>query len=204
MLTPLPLRFRLLCLVCLLLTGLEGVLSAQEALTVAHVEEITQERRSVPESSELADQLSRAYLEAESGFSESRVPLLMVLAAVGALTAAGAARLLRPGFLPREGVRRFVVWGAGIAAALRTLDGAQQAVMFRRAASVVLTYHGALPKGLNAENFAQSRAALPGVAAFGAAFITAAVAGMYVLFSVYFSSPAVKALVAAKDKQLMP
>jgi hypothetical protein len=82
-------------------------------------------------------QVFLARFSAESSMSEPRSFLLGSLAVVCALAFVAAARILRPGGMPREGMRRLLSWASLLAAILRTIDGAQF--------QVVIDHMGAAP-----------------------------------------------------------
>jgi hypothetical protein len=197
---PLSPLLRVALLACVLLSGIEGLAAANEALTVSQVSSDSVEQEAG--AKDFAHELNRALIRAEKGFGDSRAALLTLEALACAFVFVVSLRMFRPGPLPRDGIRRLVVWGTGAAAFLRTMDGAQEAVLMRRAVSAWLTLPGASWPGMSAESFAQARPMLPSMASSVAAGLTAATAGLFALLCVYFASQGVKALVASPDPKL--
>jgi hypothetical protein len=111
----------------------------------------------------------------------------------------GATRILRPFGLPREGVRRLLVIAASAAAILRTVDGAESAVAFKRYGQTLGEAFKALPKVDEAKPYAMLAPLLPRMGVGIAVGLTILVAGAFGLVSQYFRSERVKKIVEFRD-----
>ncbi len=124
--------------------------------------------------------------------------VLFALALACSLSLVASSRLLRPAGLPREGVRRILVWGLVVAAALRTVNGAQDTVLDQGTANVMrasLTLPPGLPPGTAEE---VRRLLGPAILLF-TILRTALVVGPFLFLSQYFRSARVKEWVARED-----
>lgn len=199
----LPGRLRLASLLSVLLSGLCGLVSAWQGFTVLRLSEL----KDAPPATFpgqldplLAEHVQKAQLLALEQMREPRMVVLFALALACSLSFVASTRLLRPAGLPREGVRRVLVWALVVAAALRTIDGAQASVLFRSAGEVVARglvlpgdLHGASP-----EEVRDVLAPLPMVAGV---LQTLVMVGPFLLLSQYFRSARVKAWTASADAQ---
>jgi hypothetical protein len=196
----LPGRLRLASLLALALAGLSGLLSAWEGFSLARFAELRQARpafRLAPDPA-LAEQLRASQLLALEQLREPRMVVLFALALACSLTFVASSRLLRPAGLPREGVRRILVWALVSAAALRTIDGAQASVVAQRAAGV-LRRGLTLPAGIEGAAAERLRGLLAPAALVGTILQTVVVAGTLIVLSQYFRSPRVREWVEQAD-----
>ena len=195
----LPGRLRMASMLALLLTGVCGMLSAWEGFSLARFAELRQASARLPPDPALTDQLRASHILALEQMREPRMLVLFALALSCSLTFVASTRLLRPAGLPREGVRRILVWALVVAAALRTIDGAQSTVVARRAAEM-LRRGLRLPPGIEGAAAEQLRGVLtPATFMAGAILQTALVAGTFIALSQYFRSARVREWVERED-----
>jgi hypothetical protein len=196
----LPSRLRLATLLAVLLSGLCGLFSAWEAFSLVRFSELKQAQppfKFAPDPV-LAEQLRLSQVLALEQMREPRMVVLFALALVCSLGFVASTRLLRPAGLPREGVRRILVWTLVVAAALRTIDGAQSSAVARSTAEV-LRRGLALPEGMSGAAAEQMRGLVAPAALVAVILQTALVVGPFILLSQYFRSPRVKEWVATAD-----
>ena len=178
-----------------------------------------------PRTREPVNHFFIAQFDAMQPFNRARGFTLGALAFASSLTFIAAARVLRPGALPREGMRRLLVLGTLVSAVLRTVDGAEQAAANRKANEVVhsspLAAHvgagvdaGAVPgagvladAGLPRAD-AELEAITPGMVSdvFEVLFNVVSI-GVVALFGVlflYFGSERMKAAIRSNDARLEP
>jgi hypothetical protein len=189
----LPRGIYIAAVLSLLLAGLIGMSSVVELSQLARLSENKEALLSAPGAqgeNALTVQLLLARFSAESSMRESRSFLLGWLAVACALAFVAAARILRPGGLPREGMRRLLCWTSLLAAVLRTLDGAQFQVVIDHVGAALLK--GPFPSQWQAE---QLKVMLTGIYQG----MTAVVAGSFVLLGQYFRSERVRQIVIAQD-----
>lgn len=196
----LPRGIHIAAVLCLLISGLVGMSTVLELSRLAQLSEYKEAIVSGPGAqaeNTLNVQLLLAQFSAESAMRESRSFLLGALAVVCALVFVAAARMLRPGGLPREGMRRLLCWASLAAAILRTIDGAQfQVVIDHMGAALV---KGPFPSGWAAEQIELIKHHGPTVLTWFYQGVTALVAGSLVLLSQYFRSERVRQVVIAQD-----
>ncbi len=200
----LPRGFRLAALVCLILSGLSGFSSLKEALELGHLAELRDEASNMARFSKDKDmivlaRLSEIQLAAREPMRESRTLVLGGLSLACAFMFVCAGRLLKPAGLPMERIRRLISGAAIIAALLRTIDGAQSAVIGRSVGTAAINVLGTLPEFQNPETLAQLKAGLPGLAAAFAMGLTALIAGTFALLGQYFRSERVREAIIAHD-----
>jgi hypothetical protein len=198
----LPGRVRLASLLALVLAGVCGLLSAWEGFSLSRFSELRQARpafRLAPDPA-LAEQLRASQMLALEQMREPRMVVLFALSLACSLTFVASTRLLRPAGLPREGVRRILVWALVSAAALRTIDGAQATVVAQRAAEV-LRRELPLPPGIEGATAERLRGMLAPAALVGTLLQTVLVAGTLIVLSQYFRSPGVRQWVEQADTQ---
>jgi len=195
-----PGRLRLASLLSVVLSGLCGLFSAWDAFSLLRLDEL---RKAQPlfkpvGDAALAERLWASRLLALEHMREPRMVVLFALALACSLTFVASTRLLRPAGLPREGVRRVLIWGLVVAAALRTINGAQDTVLDQGTADIMrgsLT----LPEGLSQRSAEEVRRLLgPAIFLFTIAR-TVLVVGPFLFLSQYFRSPAVKEWVTRQD-----
>ena len=196
----LPLAIRNPSLACMALSAIVGFVSLSELLGLVQVSEPSRSPIQVPGSLG-SEALHKGYEAHLTALESMRVPRVLILSSLGlvcALNFVSASRVLWPRGLRRESMRRVVVSSSVAAAVLRTLDGAQLAVVWRkvgaawgRSASVIPSLSSLTPAELEAS-----------ARAWGVAIAvaqTAAVVGAYAALSQYFRRQKVKQLLAAMD-----
>jgi hypothetical protein len=196
----LPRGIHIAAVLSLLLAGLIGMATMEEVFRLAQISESKEKILSSPgaqEENALVVQMLLARFAAESAMREPRSFLLASLAVVCAFVFVAAARILRPGGLPREGMRQLLSWASLLAAVLRTIDGAQfQVVIDQMGAAFV---KGPFPPQWPAEQIEVIK--LYGTTALTWIYqgVTALVAGFFVLLGQYFRSERVRQFVIAED-----
>ncbi len=198
----LPSRLRSATLLAVVLSGLCGLFAAWDGFSLLRFNELRQEKPlfKVAPDPVLAEQVWQSNLLALEQMREPRMVLLLVLALACSLSFVASTRLLRPAGLPREGVRRILVWALVVAAALRTVDGAQETVLARSTAEV-LGRGLALPEGTSLAVVERVRGLVAPTAVVVTILRMALVVGTFLLLSQYFRSARVKQWAAAADTQ---
>lgn len=202
----LPRGIRFAAILCLVLSSLTGFSALRETLELGHLSELRDEASNMARFSKERDmilvaRISEAQFAALEPMRESRSLVLGALSVACALAFVTAGRLLRPGGLPLERMRR-LLGGAAIAAALlRTIDGAQWAVVARRMAPAMMEVLHTVPN-LDAQALADVRANLPGFAAALTMGMTALIAGTFAVLGQYFRSEGVRQVISAQDGEL--
>jgi hypothetical protein len=133
----LPRGIRLAAWVCLVLSAFTGFFALQETIKLGHLAELRDQANDVTRFSKDADMIafarvSEAELAALEPMRDSRSLVLGALSVACAFIFVSSGRLLRPGGVPMERARRLLSGAAIAAAVLRTIDGAQLAVVARR------------------------------------------------------------------------
>ncbi len=206
--TPLlPRRIRFAAAVCLVLAALTGFSALRETLELGHLGELRDEVSNLSRFSRdpdvlVAAHISEAQIAALEPMRESRSLVLGALSVACSFAFVAAGRLLRPGGLPLERMRRVLSVSAILAALLRTIDGAQWAVVARRIGPVMADHLSTLPAFQNPQAAAQLKAMLPGLAAAFAMGMTALIAGTFALIGQYFRSESVRQAITAQDGEL--
>jgi len=200
----LPARVRLASVLAIIFAGLCGTLAAWEGFSLARVSELRAAQppiRLAPDPV-LTEQLRVSQIAALEQMREPRMVVLFALALACSLTFVASTRLLRPAGLPREHVRRILVWALVVAGAQRTIDGAQDTAVARRA-SEALRQGLRLPPGIEGAAAEQLRGVLAPAAFMTAAILqTLLVAGTLIILSQYFRSPRVREWVQQADAAL--
>jgi hypothetical protein len=200
---PLPRRTKIVAIVLMILGGLVGIASANQVMILA-------------DPSVLADAPVRAYggldehavqkfnqvfVGTLTAMRDSRMFVLGMLAVASALAFVSAARLLRPAGISRESLRRMLAGSALATAILRTVDGAQNAVIYRNAFGSVADafVKAAVPAGTPAP---QDMASLIGPMAAGGVMVwTLVLVGVFLFTAQHFRSQKVKEFVARSDAE---
>ncbi|HZH16893.1 MAG TPA: hypothetical protein VE057_21230 [Archangium sp.] len=214
--TPLlPRRIRFAAAVCLMLSALSGFMALEQAVTLFSLGELRDNAIDVSRFSKDPDlvrgaQVNEAYLAALEPMSGPHAVVLAALSVVCSVIFVSAARLLRPGGLPVERMRQVLAGSTILAALLRTIDGAQWAVVGRRLGPILAQHLNSLPMAqapqasaqAAAEATAQFKAMLPGLLSGFAIVMTALIAGTFALLGQYFRSDSVRAAISAQDGEL--
>jgi hypothetical protein len=198
----LPGRVRLASLLSVFLSGFCGLFSAWDGFALFRIAELKQAQASFPLNTDpvLAEQLRASQVVALEQMREPRMVVLFALALACSLSFVASTRLLRPAGLPREGVRKILVWALVVAAVLRTIDGAQATVVVRSAAEV-LRRGMTLPDTLSGASAEEVRGLVGPATLLLAIVQTIVMVGPFLLLSQYFRSPRVKEWAAHADAQ---
>jgi hypothetical protein len=197
-----PSRLRWVSLLSVALCGLCGLFSAWQGFLLVRLSELkTAPPPALAPEQVLARQLQVSELLALEQMREPRMVLLFALALACSLSFVASTRLLRPAGLPREGVRRILVVALVVAAVLRTVDGAQEAVVARSAAAA-LRRGPSVPEGADVTVGEQVRAVMAAATLAAPIVQMAVVVAALLLLSQYFRSARVKEWVAHADAQL--
>ena len=205
-----PLGIRNAAIVCLVLSALCGLFAAQHAVMLLQLDELRHRPATKLKGWPLQggdQQLEAALAQGEEqgqiaiasaleSMRELRALTLIGLAAACALSFVGASRMLRPFGLPREGVRRLIAGAALAAGILRTIDGAQLAVVAKRQGIALGNAFKSLPAASDAARLAPL---FPKLSLIAAVLQTLVVAGAFLLVSQFFRSERVKQIVAFRD-----
>ena len=196
----LPRGIRIAAVLCLIFSGLTGMSSVTEASSLAQFSEY---KEAVLANAgrfgdrEANEHVLLAQFSALEPMRETRTTLLGSLAVVCAFVFVAAARLLRPGGMPREGMRRLLSGAAIITAILRTIDGAQWMVVVDHMSAALVK--GPFPAWQDPTSIELIQRFGPTVLAAGYIGMTAFVAGAFVLLGQYFRSERVRQVVTAQD-----
>jgi hypothetical protein len=202
-----PRGIRYTAVICLIFSAVVGYDAAAETWVLFRPEdqgsqatflqpENAELRHALDEKTRLAEEARRA---AFASMRDARALTLAALSVACALAFVGATRILRPFGLPREGVRRLLVIAASAAAVLRTVDGAESAVAFKRYAQALGQAFLSLPKVEEAKPYFMLAPLLPRMGVGIAVGQTILVAGAFLLVSQYFRSERVKKIVEFRD-----
>jgi hypothetical protein len=201
----LPRGIRFAALVCLILSSLSGLFALSEVIGLGHFSELKE--ASEPRLPLLTDRAvsERAFEAQFAALEPMREPRSLVLGALSftcALVFVSAGRLLRPAGLSQERMRR-LLGGAAIASALlRTIDGAQWAVVARRMGVAMAEVMSTLPEFKEPELAAQVKALVPWLMSATSMAHTALIAGTFALLGQYFRSERVRQVISAQDADL--
>ncbi|WP_224249665.1 hypothetical protein [Hyalangium gracile] len=196
----LPRGIRIAAVLSLILAGLTGMSAVTEASSLSQFSEY---REAVLENAgrfgdrEANEHVLRAQFSALEPMREPRIFLLATLAVVCAFVFVAAARMLRPGGLPREGMRRLLGGAAILAAILRTIEGAQWMVVVDQMSAAIVK--GPFPAWQDPTSIEIIQRFAPTVLAAGYIGLTALVAGGFILLGQYFRSERVRQVVTAQD-----
>jgi hypothetical protein len=176
---------RWMTLLCLALSFGLTMRSVQEAILLPRMaevrDEISQESPPLLGTVESTRALWDARISAVSPMREAREWVLMLMAVSSSLCFVGAMRYLRPNGLPRPRIATLLTRASFVTAILRTVDGAQEAVVASRTARLA----GPELLALNSTDSEQLRAILPLLPSLlvGASVVmTVLIAGAYVGF----------------------
>jgi hypothetical protein len=198
----LPWHARAALISCTVLAALVGAGTSGEIGQLRHLSEakhlLPTTSLVTPEALAKAEAVARASM---FGMRTSRLVVLTLLCIACSVTFISVLRLWRSGGLPRGGMLRLASFAALGCALLRTIEGAQDAVIFRR-------IYSALAEGLSPDlspamadpETAQLVARLwPDVQLMVHVGLTAVVAGAFVVLSQYFRSQRAQKLFTSGD-----
>lgn len=202
----LPRGIRFAAMVCLVMSAFTGWLALNEATTLAHFYEARERELETKYPAWMGDEdffprVVRTQYAALEPMREPRTVLMGVLSVACAVVFVAAGRMLRPDGLPREGMRKLLGRAALTVAVLRTVDGAQSAVVLRRVGQVMAESMGQLPLPAGQDPVAAEmvRAAMPSMAVGLSVLATAVVAGTFALLGQYFRSESVRDVIVTHD-----
>ena len=188
------------CFLCLVLSGLVGLVSAVELNGLAYLQESLDVESPVLPLSE-DPQVSRKLFEAQaSALVKMRVPRVLTLIALSfccGFSFVGALRLLRPRELPRTLACRILGGATLWAGIVRTIDGAQAAAVFGRVASTASELLASQPPPQGSPDHMLLQLMATDVGLVAAVLQTAVMAGSLVLLAQYFRSQRVAQMLAA-------
>lgn len=199
-----PRGIRFAAMLGLVLAALSGWKALAEATELAHFYETREQSLDkglpVPVGDPVLHQrLVETYYAALEPMREPRAVLMGGLAVACAFVFVAAGRMLRPDGLPRDGMRRLLGRACLAVAVLRTIDGAQFAVVSRRMGMAMADALSKLPEYQDAAAAEMVRSVVPsfflGLTVLG----TALMAGTFALLGQYFRSEAVREAITAQD-----
>jgi hypothetical protein len=196
----LPRGIRIAAVLSLLFSGLTGMSAVTEAISLSQFSDYKE--AALSNAGRFGDRESNehvllAQFSALEPMRESRTALLGALAMVCAFVFVAGARMLRPGGLPLEGMRRLLSGAAILAAVLRTIDGAQWMVVVDRMGTALVK--GPFPDWQDPASIELIQRTGPAVLAAGYIGMTAFVAGGFAVLGQYFRSERVRQVVTAQD-----
>lgn len=200
----LPRGVRIAALISLLFAAPLGFLSLSESLTLGqlaeHRDALTTSPFSLVDDPALDARIAQAHYDALAPLRESRALVLGILSVVSAFLFVSAGRILRPDGLPLERIRRMLAGSALAAAVLRTIDGAQYAVVAKRMAPFLIEVMKTQPafQGTAAGELEAVAWIMPATTMVSTAFV----AGSLVVLGQYFQSDSVRQAIVAQDGPL--
>ncbi|MFP2925273.1 hypothetical protein ACLESO_08650 [Pyxidicoccus sp. 3LG] len=200
----LPRGIRFAAMVSLVLAAFTGWSALREATELAHFYEVRELHMENEPPAWMGDrnviqEVVRTQYAALEPMREPRAVLMGILAVACAFVFVAAGRMLRPDGLPREGMRRLLGRAAIAVAVLRTIDGAQFAVVSRRMGTVLAQTLGKLPENQDPVAAQVVNNIAPWFAMGLSVLGTVLVAGAFALLGQYFRSDAVRDVVLAHD-----
>jgi hypothetical protein len=189
-------------ILCLVFSAMSGIYGATEAMALLSFDkaDLTQH----PPSPLLGDPALalRVFKTQAAALESMRVGRSLTLAGLAmacALVSVSAARMLRPRGLPREALRR-VLGGSCLAAAmLRSVDGAESAVVMQRVGAELARTLPPIPELNDPATVEQLRQALPSLLVGFTALHTALIAGLFLVCAQYFRSRRAREQLAALE-----
>ncbi|MFP2907941.1 hypothetical protein ACLESD_23400 [Pyxidicoccus sp. 3LFB2] len=200
----LPRGIRFAAMVSLVLAAFTGWSALREATELAHFYEVRElHLENAPPAwmgdRDVIQQVVRTQYSALEPMREPRAVLMGLLSIACAFVFVSAGRMLRPDGLPREGMRKLLGRAAITVAVLRTIDGAQFAVVSRRMGTVLAESLGKLPENQDPVAAQVVSSIAPWFAVGLSVFGTVLVAGTFALLGQYFRSDSVRDAVLAQD-----
>jgi len=192
----LPKRIRHAAVACMLISAGVGFISATEALNLGQLSELGERHLLRIPSLKDSAPVEKALVRALQPIRGVRAAILSALSVACAFSFVSAGRLLYPRGLSRENMRRLLGIALLVAAVLRTIDGAQWAVVMHRVAKEAAPHllEGTLESGISGEVDAKQLTML-----FNAVSVlqTGFVVGAFTLLAHYFRLQRVKEGIAA-------
>ncbi|MCP3099993.1 hypothetical protein LZ198_14045 [Myxococcus sp. K15C18031901] len=201
----LPGRIRFAALLGMILAALTGWMALNEAAELAHFSEARSLHRDSEDGAvpllgidpSVMQQLMETRFSSLEPMREPRALLLFVLAIACAFVFVSSARMLRPDGMRRDSMRRMLGRAAITVAVLRTIDGAQWAVVARRMGAVLAQSLASQPEYQDPVAAQTLGTIAPSMALGMTVLGTALVAGTFAVLGQYFrSNPVREALVA--------
>jgi hypothetical protein len=188
---------RAVAILCMLVTFASGIWTASDYLRFSTTLQPAEVTRGTPQAERFA-QLNELLTRAAEPDKQPLRAVLLILAVSLSFTFVCALRVVRPGGLPREGVRKLLSASALISAVLRTVEGAAQASLSLRMARSLSALIGQPSWDDRASLVAKPylTQAVVGLSVFQ----TVVVAGSLLLVAQYFRSARVREWAAVKDR----
>lgn len=198
---PLPRRTKFAAILLMILSAGVGIYAADEVLLLTHPAAladapVTSYGGLDPESVRKFNQVLFGTL---ASMRDSRAFVLGALAIASALAFVAAGRLLRPAGVSRESVRKLLAGSALSAAVLRTIDGAQVAVAYRRAFGAVADAFVRIAAPPGTPPPAELKDLIAPLSAAGVMAWTLVVVGIFLFTAQHFRSKRVREFIAASD-----
>jgi hypothetical protein len=189
------------------LSGFTGFSALKHTLELSQLSELRDRASNMARFSRekdmvLAARIDEAQLSALEPLRDSRTLIMGALSVACAFVFVSAGRVLQPGGLPLERVRRMLGGATIIAALLRTIDGAQEAVVAKRLGLALADILLTLPEFQSSPHASSLKATLPGLALAITVGLTAVIAGTFAVLGQYFRSERVREAVLAQDGNL--
>jgi hypothetical protein len=184
------------------MTGMYAAMEASSLVNLSESKENTLRGLSGLGDPAVIERMERVVLAQTSALEPMREPRSLILGALAVTCAfafVAAGRMLRPGGLPREGMRRLLGGAAIIAALLRIIDGAQWLVVVNRANAATVEAMSLPLKGLQSPVADLMRQLIPHIPPALALAHTFFIAGAFVVIGRYFHSDRVREAVTAHD-----
>ncbi|WP_342382041.1 hypothetical protein NVS55_27540 [Myxococcus stipitatus] len=201
---PRPIRFA--AITCMVLAALTGWAAISEATELAHFFESRSRRMEAGSpfllGNDPADfqRLLEAQYQALEPMREPRALLMGVMAIACAVVFVSAGRILRPHGMPAERIRLLLGRAAIAVAVLRTIDGAQWAVVARRTSHAVSQMLIKRPEYQDA-SAAEMVSTVTQVMSLGFTVAgTALIAGTFALLGQFFRSDSVREALGSRDR----
>ncbi len=199
-----PRGIRFAAMLSLVLAAFSGWSALTEATQLAHFYETREAHLEQTSPVSLGDplvdrRLVESYYAAQEPMREPRAVLLGIHAVACAFVFVSAGRMLRPDGLPRDGMRQLLGRAAIAVAVLRTIDGAQSAVVGRRVGHALVDAMSALPADKNPLTTEGLRTMVLWSPLAASVVGTVLIAGTFAILGQYFRSETVREAIIAQD-----
>jgi len=201
----LPGRIRFAALVGVVLAIFTGWGALNEAMEMAHFYEVRSRHMEagppflLGSDPAILQKLLEAQYQALEPMREPRAVLMGVLAVACAFVFVSASHMLRADGLPREALRKMLGRAALTVAVLRTIDGAQWAVVSRRVGVTLTQTLTQRPEYQDPTTAEVLTSVAPWMALGLTVLGTAVIAGTFALLGQYFRSDTVRDALVAQD-----